>query len=362
MIVSLNTWFSDIVFTSTFPDLELVSDQGWEQLELWAEEQLIFSVNLYVNENGHIYWTNLGQVMEQYMIENQLSFASFSLRDLTVVGAENRFRRDFVAVFSSYFMDGYAESFIEENFLTTLSAKQISTSAYDMVPFISKKGEDITDRHHVVFYADGVLEAMDWENAKIEEKDIALHNINVSAKDYVSEIQGSYPGKEIKLLSFSVSVGPRNITYYVTDRKNLTQMFFINAFNAFELFEVQGVTTTKTKVERDTAVVNHREVFYDRTIEKSYEVQTSALSSPIKDWVEQFLFSPLVKMFDPNADSIDEMAEILITESTCEISNSNTELSKVKFTWKYADVYPRIDSIKRKTEGSFSQQFEFQFK
>ena len=362
MIVSLNTWFSDVVFTSTFPDLELVSDQGWEQLELWAKEQLIFSVNLYVNENGRIYWTNLGQVMEQYMIENQLSFASFSLRDLTVVVAENRFRRDFVAVFSSYFMDDYAEAFIEENFLTTLSAKQISTLAYDMVPFISKKGEDITSRHHVVFYADGVLEAMDWETAETEEKDIALHNINVSAKYYVSEIQESYPGKEIKLLSFSVSVGPRNITYYVTDRKNLTQMFFINAFNVFELFEVQGITTTKTKVERDTAVVNHREVFYDRTIEKSYEVQTSALSSPVKDWVEQFLFSPLVKMFDPNADSINEMAEILITESTCEISNSNTELSKVKFTWKYADVYPRINSIKRKTEGSFSQQFEFQFK
>lgn len=361
MIVSLNTWFSDIIFTSAFPDLELVSDQGWERIELWAGEQSIFSVYLCANENGLIYLSDLGQVMEQYLIENQLSFASFSLRE-SPERPENPFRRDFVAVFSSYFMDGYAESFIEGNFLTTLSAKQISTSAYDMVPFISKKGEDITDRHHVVFYADGVLEAMDWANAKTEEKDIALHNINVSAKDYVSEIQGSYPGKEIKLLSFSVSVGPRNITYYVTDRKNLTQMFFINAFNAFELFEVQGVTTTKTKVERDTAVVNHREVFYDRTIEKSYEVQTSALSSPIKDWVEQFLFSPLVKMFDPNADSINEMTEILITESTCEISNSNTELNKVKFTWKYADVYPRINSTKRKTEGSFSQQFEFQFK
>lgn len=362
MIVRLNTWFSDIVFTSTFPDLELVSDQGWEQLELWAEEQLIFSVYLYVNENGLIYWTNLGQVMEQYMIENQLSFASFSLRDLTVVGAENRFRRDFVAVFSSYFMDDYAQPFIEGNFLTTLSAKQISSSAYDLVSFISKKGEDITIRDHVVFYVDGILATMDWENTKTEEKDIALHNINVSVKSYVSKIQESYPGKEIKLLSFSVSVGPRNITYYVTDRKNLTQMIFLNAFNVFELFEIQGITTAKTTVERDSAVINRRETFYDRTIEKKYEVQTSALSPPVKDWVEQFLFSPLVKMFDSDADSINEMKEVLITEFTCEISNSNTELNKVKFTWKYADVYPRINSTKRKTEGSFSQQFEFQFK
>lgn len=361
MVVGLNTWFNDIIFTSAFPDLELVIDQSDVNIELWAEEQSIFSVNLRADEYSHVYLTNLAQVMEQYMIENQLVLSSFSLRE-SPEQPENPFRRNFVAIFSNYCLDDYAQSFIGGNFLTTLSVKQISSSAYDLVSFISKKGEDITVRHHVVFYANGVLEAMDWETAETEEKDIALHNINVSAKYYVSKIQESYPGKEIKLLSFSVSVGPRNITYYVTDRKNLTQMFFINAFNVFELFEVQGVTTTKTKVERDTAVVNRREVFYDRTIEKSYEVQTSALSSPIKDWVEQFLFSPLVKMFNPDADSINEMAEILITESTCEISNSNTELSKVKFTWKYADVYPRINSIKRKTEGSFSQQFEFQFK
>lgn len=37
MIVGLNTWFSDIIFTSAFPDLELVSDQDWERLELGQE-------------------------------------------------------------------------------------------------------------------------------------------------------------------------------------------------------------------------------------------------------------------------------------------------------------------------------------
>lgn len=361
MIVGLNTWFSDIIFTSAFPDLELVSDQNWERLELWAGERSIFSVYLCANENGLIYLTDLGQVMEQYMIENRLPFASFSLRE-SPERPEDPFRRDFVAVFSSYFLDDYAESFIAQNFLTNLSAKQISSSAYDMVAFISKKGENITVRHHVVFYADGILGTMDWENEGTEEKDIAQHDINVSAMNYEAEIQESYPDKEIKLLSFSVSVGPRNITYYVIDRKNLTQMFFINAFNVFELFEIQGVTTAKTTVERDTAVINRRETFYDRTIEKKYEVQTSALSSPVKDWVEQFLFSPLVKMFDPDADSINEMTEVLITESACEISNSNTELGKVKFTWKYADVYPRLNSIDRETKDLFSQQFEFQFK
>lgn len=135
--------------------------------------------------------------------------------------------------------------------------------------FHLEKGENITVRHHVVFYADGILGTMDWENEGTEEKDIAQHDINVSAMNYEAEIQESYPDKEIKLLSFSVSVGPRNITYYVIDRKNLTQMFFINAFNVFELFEIQGVTTAKTTVERDTAVINRRETFYDRTIEKS---------------------------------------------------------------------------------------------
>ena len=74
MIVGLNTWFSDIIFTSAFPDLELVSDQNWERLELWAGERSIFSVYLCANENGLIYLTDLGQVMEQYMIENRLPF------------------------------------------------------------------------------------------------------------------------------------------------------------------------------------------------------------------------------------------------------------------------------------------------
>ena len=66
------------------------------------------------------------------MIENRLPFASFSLRE-SPERPEDPFRRDFVAVFSSYFWDDYAESFIAQNFLTTLSAFFKQKTAYEMV-------------------------------------------------------------------------------------------------------------------------------------------------------------------------------------------------------------------------------------
>ena len=42
-------------------------------------------------------------------------------------------------------------------------------------------------------------------------------------------------------------------------------------------------------------------------------------------------------------EKIDSMFEILITDFTCELSDSNTELNKVKFTWQFAETTPKLD-------------------
>lgn len=363
MEITLGTWFDDIIFTSAFPDLTFGIDQDYVDLELWDNEQAIFAVGLYCDISGQVTLSSLSQILEQYMIEHELSVASFSIRSRQVEGLPLDFRRDFTAVYTAYYIDDNASNFIENSFLTTQSVKTISFGSEDYVSFISRKGEDITRRFHAVFRCDGEIKTFDWWNDEIEDEDVKAHSTHISADDILSKLDEEYAGFEIRLLSFSYSVGTRVIVYYISERMESCRMLFLNAFNVYEMFAMQGVTTVKTKVERDLAVINRRSVFYDRTIEKSYEFQSAALSAPAKDWVEQLFFSARVKLYIPDSESINEMPDVLITESSCEVKDSNSELNRVKFTWQFADIYPWVSpSFGTLSRGIFTGQFDFQFK
>ena len=100
--------------------------------------------------------------------------------------------------------------------------------------------------------------------------------------------------------------------------------------------------------------------FYDITHSKEYEVESGPLTDDECLQVEQMLTSPSVKIpFGPNTavyeSDFDAMLPILITDFTCEFSDTDEKLNKVKFTWRHSANRPLMEAPL--SPGIFNDKF-----
>lgn len=170
-------------------------------------------------------------------------------------------------------------------------------------------------------------------------------------------------GEDLRdVLYFSIEyAGIQKMCYIVPAPAYLT-FSFRNIFNVEEFLDVVGVVTTKTDVSRDIAVCNGSSKHYDRYINRTYQVETEALTSDEVAMFEQFIASHCVRMYLEGNDY-----DIIITDHTCEPNSSDETLSTIKFTWRFAEQRPRIfDSLvngilpsrRRIFDETFSPEYE----
>ncbi len=173
----------------------------------------------------------------------------------------------------------------------------------------------------------------------------------------------------ITVLACSVQVGSRAFTFYMQDVEPNVTFYFRNAFNCFESCGLFAVTTHKPKVDRSIAVTNRISSFYNQQNEKQYEVETAGLTMEQARWIEQLFYSHDVRMATRRTE--EEMASaasynpqdmpiVLITDCTCEISDADGELNKVKFTYQYQDrrTYLPTDYLSVDHDRIFTEQFD----
>ena len=121
--------------------------------------------------------------------------------------------------------------------------------------------------------------------------------------------------------------------------------YFRNCFNVWNWAALPCVTTANSDIDRSIAVVNGTSQFYDQSVEKTYEVEAGPLTSDEAEWIDQLLTLYDVFRIEPDGTNPSDpyiLAPILITDSTCEVHNSDDKLNSVKFTWRYADNHPCV--------------------
>ena len=140
-----------------------------------------------------------------------------------------------------------------------------------------------------------------------------------------------YEWENVYVLSYSYNVGNRCFTYFVDRDFNPQQSFvFRNVFNIEELAFMEAVTVTKTETERSLATSHGVSMFYDQVDEQEHEVTTAPLTSEEAEWMAQLLLSHKVKrMMDGGV-----LSEVLITDMTAEVTDSDVEHRRLKFTYR----------------------------
>lgn len=169
---------------------------------------------------------------------------------------------------------------------------------------------------------------------------------------------------EITLLSVSYQVGDRVATFYIDNKKKASgSFFFLNCFNVWERINFTGITVEKSNSEREVAYIGKYIQNYDIRNSKVFECTSEPLFAFDAALYEEFFFSHEVRMQwgeDMNQEmDFSVMEKIIISDSTCEISDSDSDLNFVKFTWQFADS--SVKQILPKSSKIFDDKYNFSF-
>lgn len=327
MPVSLITNFNEVVFSSDLRNV-LINAEGDNELEFIVklEDNMIFSTT-HQPFNGMVVVNNVSELVEFYMRRYQLACANVqfvtkqnytetTVANLTVVYLEQRFMGDTVR-------------FLEENFLTSIKHKLTSKENVELLHFFAND-EDT-----------GTIAV----KATKTNHDIANVSLSVPVTaGKISSFAVSYEkicnaiGNNVDILAAEITVGQRKFNLYFSDETPNRNFMFANQFNCFESLMVAGETTHIPSVNRNTAVVNRKAVFYGQVNEEENQVECADMNYEQAKWMEQMIFAQDVRC--GNSEFPLALPKVLITEYECKVSDADDKLNSIKFNYKFDELTP----------------------
>lgn len=353
MATNLITKIPIFVFSSQIGTIELSTDET--KIEIVVEDGLtkMFKTSLYAFDKK-VSIVNIGEVLENYMIANGKVFTAFTVYYNTAEGAYiGSFNLN--TLFCTHITDAEAGLFGSYNFLTTLSAKRVPRDSVDSLWLFHGQDNGMVKAHCVYEDEDGETANKTVVVRRLITEDIGVTQIVINQSQLLLLLRMG--GASVKkLLSYSIEFNSRYFTYYVVDYTPEVVFTFKNCFNVDETIYLNAITTTKTKVNRSMAISGGEHRFYDQSVDKTYEVQTSSLTADEAEWVEQLFVSHSVRLGVATDSST--LRKVIITESDCEIADNDEELNKVKFTWQFADKSPHLRKpLRSDTNGKFTEPY-----
>ncbi len=357
-----------ILLSSNVGEVRIDVDGSYVDVQLIATGNVAILTERYYAYGGRVTLYDLASLIESDMRQSGQSYANFTLRVYT----DSTSNKADSVTFNILYCDRFTvctdvETFLRENFLSTLQYRRVADGSTTSLFFFSFNGDSLA---YTVAYTARLADGRTVRGSYKSGSGVALgwdvRQINISTSDIINNVGGDYGANanEIELLSFTVTCGQRAVTCFV-DRSlpGETESFaFRNCFNVWDVAVLPHITTAKTSVDRSTAVVNGASQFYNQSVEKKYEVSAGPLTADEAQWLDQLLTSYEVFRFEPNdCDDTDPyiLQHILITDMTCEISDSDEKPNTVKFTWRYTDNRPIVRFSA--SRGIFKSPFDYRY-
>lgn len=307
-------------------DVSLSCENGLD-----GEIETFYSTSLYpFNDVAEL--SDVGSLVEEYFRRRNkiadlitIAFDGVSI-DVHFLYCEYRMPYDFAAD-KTFFLSSMVQRVHQDSIITIAAVNHGSA-----FPFVIKAVGHAEADNRLVVVEKSVQQNFNGV-AYFNVADIILWALNKTEDEVGTDLRD--------VMYFSIEyAGIQKMCYIVPAPAYLTFSFH-NAFNVKEFIDVVGVMTTKTNVSRDVAVCNGISKQYDRTIERTYQVQTEALTPDEVKIFEQFIASHHIALWLGNDDF-----NVIITDHTCEPSSADDSLSTIKFIWRFDDNRPHVfDSL-----------------
>ena len=364
----MSTHLPMYVFTSQIPTI-VISQAGIEPLtvRLMDGQKTLLETTLYPLA-GQIKLYDIGRIYEEYLRSlNDEDYYPYIIMELEVGGST---WEDNMIIYCPHHCDIPAEEFITKHFLTTLSAKRVPLDATrddELLAYLLTSEEGATPRTIEVSAAfrapDGNIIGLNysWTDSSRYQFDAEIGSPQDIQElfEHFCQDQSDYDLRDVVPLSYTIRMGQRSFTYYVDEEfKPSVRFRFLNAFNVPETIYLEAVTVTKTDTERSLATSHGKSLFYDQVDSQEYEVTTAPLSSEEANWATQLLLSHKVQRVEEDGS----LTEVLITDMNAEVTDSDEEYRRLKFTYRLATQGASLMVPKASNSNSrFANQFTIQF-
>ena len=329
--------FPETLLSCNIGEIAVLTDHDYLYVSFGTATKTLLSGRFYAY-NGTVNINDLRSLVESELNASGNSLDTFSL---TVSYNDETETSSFKAIYCSRdVVTSDAYTLLLTNFLTPASARRIAPGALVFVSWFAGKNEKLAYYVYCDYIAGGKLGHLSfiagYANVTAEEDRIVSVSITC---DYVQKEAARLTKADVEIVAFTIRVAERAQTYFID--KALTNMrcfYFRNAFNVPDQIFFPAVTTAKTSVDRSVAVLHNTSQFYDCSQQQSFDVQSASLS-PGECLLADQLFSSLNVRIADDSDDADfgAMRQILITESTCEISDFPEKPDSVKFSWRYVN-------------------------
>ena len=369
-MIQIGFFTMGVMLSSELPDVSIFTDHEFVDFRLSANGTTLLEERYYAL-NGRITVCDISSLVEHYMAGNaDLNLSEFFIE--AYVGEDETDYTDlsFTVIYCDKDLSLYNPSeFLLNNFLTLTPYRRIAPESYVEVQWFAADREPIAFRVYATFLnCSGKRDTYSYVqsgNGKIQHGDGILREF-VMLPDVVAKIKSGKKIESVTLLSITLRCGNRSLTIFADPAlTGITPFFYTNCFNIVEQLPLKRITTDKIKVDRSLANLGRSSQFYDVSTTKEYEVQTAPLTSDESLQLEQMLTSPSVRVPIDNdmnwlETDFDAMRPILITDFTCELSDTDEKPNTAKFTWRFKENRPRY--ILANDGNIFDEHFNYVFK
>ncbi len=351
-----------MVFTSSLPDVPVDVDGDYVYVRLSHRlSGTLFYERLYPYD-GRVTLCDLRSLVEEDMRARNAVTDVFLLEVSSSDDGDNYDSVQLSVLFCDRFVAaGNLESFADGNFLTTLGVRRVAPGSSFPLAMLCVGGNVPEVRISSRFRSsgDGVVRACSFPLRPAEQSsgDVCL-SVDLDLASIASAVSGLSGFADVDLLGFTVSCGQRSLDVFVDKALSRGKSFiFRNCFNVPELFQSRMVTLEKSEVSRPVAVLSSKSSFYDHTVVKTYESETDNLGYSEAVWADQFLCSRDVSVLIPESGGGGLLLKpVLVTSFTSDVSDGDSSLNSVKFSWRFDDNRPAV--LLSVSPGVFTFQFD----
>lgn len=343
-MISILTQIDQRTFSSELDCIAALTDQPTLDVVLNDNDEgiPIFSTVLYAY-NGRVTLRNIREIVEDYMLSVgtfavEMMFSFITAQETVYLGTQVIYAQEVIA---QSFHD-----FQQTRFLTSLQSKVtfpgVPEYLYSLIDYtidweihyVSSTGQELTATAQTKSVGTGGVEQFDVSYSK------ALSLV---------------PAATI-VRFYRVSVNRKEFSFFVDHSHPDLVLMFRNIFGLVETFAVKGHIKKAADTEREVAIINHKRLHYDIRNSRTYEVETAPIPTEMADWIDQICLSKDVRCYKPTYFHL--MPEVLVTDFSSDLSNSDDEHRRISFKWEFASDIPHQDicSFAKGAEGNLLPQ------
>ncbi len=334
MATNITNSFDTIYLTAHLPENVYIGTSASSiVVEISVDGDTVFS-STYYPYNQVVCVRDIRSIVEAAMFDQGLDMATLQIEAREPGGASSVV--DDVKVICSDFKSALgSEAFLLQNFLTTRDCALVPRNGRVLLHNYAKayaQGSNYAVIHYSVYHISGQTFQYNVSFSSMQSTTTKIVSANLTYAYFKGMVDNAY-NTNCKVHGVEYHIGNRQFNIFFTDEEPTEQFEFLNAFNMQETVYLFGTTTTKTEVERSEALCGRKSKFYDETVKVKHEVETAPMPYKEAKWLSQMFTSRWVVR--PVGDGM--TAEVLISDITSEVTDSDKELIRLKFAWKYAD-------------------------